>query len=54
MLLQVHDELLLETPEEEVDEVRSIVVDVMCHAVQLDAPLKVDVSTGQNWLELKA
>ena len=54
MLLQVHDELLLETPEDEVDEVRSMVIDVMCHAVELDAPLKVEVSTGQNWLELKA
>lgn len=54
MLLQVHDELLIEAPEEEVAEIRPIVVDVMCNAVELDVPLKVDVSTGQNWLELKA
>ncbi|HEX6386557.1 MAG TPA: DNA polymerase I [Anaerolineae bacterium] len=54
MLLQVHDELLLEVPEDEAAEVRPIVVDVMCHAFELDVPLKVDVSTGQNWFELKA
>jgi DNA polymerase-1 len=53
MLLQVHDELLLEVPEDELDIVREVVVDTMCDAFSLDVPLKVDASTGHNWLELK-
>ncbi len=53
MLLQVHDELLLELPEEELESVRELVVDTMCDAFSLDVPLKVEASTGHNWLELK-
>lgn len=53
LLLQVHDELLLELPMEEVEEVRPLLVDTMMNAVQLDVPLKVGTSTGANWLELK-
>jgi DNA polymerase I len=53
IILQVHDELLLEVPEEEVDAVRSLVVETMSSTVELDVPLKVEVSTGRNWLELK-
>ena len=53
MLLQVHDELLLEVPETELDEARELVVETMSGAFTLDVPLKVDASTGHNWLELK-
>lgn len=53
MVLQVHDELLLEVPEDELEQVRPLVVDVMSHAFKLDVPLKVDANTGTNWLELK-
>lgn len=53
MLLQVHDELLLEVPETELDEVRSLMIEVMSNAFQLDVPLKVEASVGANWLELK-
>lgn len=53
LILQVHDELLLEAPEEELDEVVALTVEVMANAVKLDVPLKVDASTGYNWLELK-
>ena len=53
MLLQVHDELLLELPEAELEEVRELVVDTMCNAFTLDVPLKVEASSGHNWLELK-
>lgn len=53
LLLQVHDELLLEVPEEELEEVRPLVIDVMSGAFQLDVPLKVETETGANWLELK-
>ncbi len=53
MILQVHDELVLELPEEEVGAVRPLVVETMSNAFPLDAPLKVDHSVGRNWLELK-
>jgi DNA polymerase-1 len=53
MILQIHDELLLEVPEEELEEVKEIVVSTMSNAFELDVPLKVEVSTGKNWLELK-
>jgi DNA polymerase-1 len=53
MVLQVHDELVLEVPDEELDVVKKLMIDVMSHAVKLDVPLKVDASTGMNWLELK-
>ncbi len=53
MLLQVHDELLLEVPEDEADEMRQLVVETMSNAYQLDVPLKVDASIGENWLALK-
>ena len=52
MLLQVHDELVLEVPEEELDEVAPLVIETMEGAYQLDAPLKVDAKVGQNWLEM--
>jgi len=53
MILQVHDELLLEVPESEIDAVKSLMIDIMSNAFKLDVPLKVDASTGYNWLELK-
>ncbi|NHZ72792.1 MAG: hypothetical protein GWP17_06885, partial [Aquificales bacterium] len=53
ILLQVHDELLLEVPDDEMDTVPALVIDIMSHAYKLDVPLKVDASSGANWLELK-
>ncbi|HZD11273.1 MAG TPA: DNA polymerase, partial [Candidatus Binatia bacterium] len=53
MILQIHDELLLEVPDDELEQVRDLVMDVMCNAFDIDVPLKVEVSTGRNWLELK-
>jgi DNA polymerase-1 len=53
MLLQVHDELVLEAPDEEIDTVIPLVREVMCGAFELAAPLKVDVEVGQNWLEME-
>lgn len=49
MLLQVHDELLLEVPHDEVDEVTALVVAEMTGAAQLDVPLEVNAATGANW-----
>ncbi|MEO0651865.1 MAG: DNA polymerase I, partial [Planctomycetota bacterium] len=51
MLLQVHDELLLEVPEAALEETTELVRDCMEHAVQLDVPLVVDAGTGATWLE---
>jgi DNA polymerase I len=54
MVLQVHDELVLEVPEEELAEVKPLMIDIMSGALDLDVPLKVDASIGTNWLELKS
>ncbi|MFG0318118.1 MAG: DNA polymerase, partial [Planctomycetota bacterium JB042] len=51
MILQVHDELVLDVPEGELDRTRETVVDVMEKAFELEVPLVVDVGTGKNWLE---
>ena len=53
MILQVHDELVLEVPEDEVRTVAPLVRDIMEGAYQLDAPLKVDMKVGKNWLEME-
>ncbi|MBP6787787.1 MAG: DNA polymerase I, partial [Candidatus Promineofilum sp.] len=50
MVLQVHDELLLELPREEVEAVRPLVMETMCDAFELDAPLRVEAEIGANWL----
>jgi DNA polymerase-1 len=51
MLLQVHDELLLEVPEKELAETQDLVRSCMENAVPLSVPLKVDFGHGANWLE---
>ena len=51
MLLQVHDELLFEVPEEEQSTVMKLVREEMEHAVELLVPLKVDIGIGKNWAE---
>ncbi len=53
LLLQVHDELVLEAPEAEVDAVVKMVRTHMVGAAQLNVPLVVDVGIGPNWLEAK-
>ena len=53
MLLQVHDELVFEVPQEELDEMRRLVPDLMSTALQLSVPLKVDTKTGRNWGEME-
>lgn len=53
LLLQVHDELVLEAPEAEVDAVAALVRGHMEGAATLKVPLVVDVGTGGNWLEAK-
>jgi DNA polymerase-1 len=53
MLLQVHDELVLEAPEAEVEEVSGLVRRVMEGAAQLEVGLDVEVGSGSNWLDAK-
>ena len=49
MIMQVHDELVLEVPEQDVDRVSDKVADLMSSVAQLSVPLKVDVGAGSNW-----
>jgi DNA polymerase-1 len=51
MVLQVHDELVLETPQQELDAVSRLVASTMENAFELKAPLKVDLEAGPNWYE---
>jgi DNA polymerase-1 len=51
MLLQVHDELLLELPASELEETSALVRDCMENAVPLKVPLQVDLGSGPSWLE---
>jgi DNA polymerase-1 len=52
MLLQIHDELLFEVPEEEVEEMKSLVVELMSRAFELCVPVKIDIKLGRNWGEM--
>src|SRR5262245_42226412 len=54
LVLQVHDELLLEVPDVEVSKVRELVRAEMVGAYDLDPPLGVDVGVGDNWAEAKS
>jgi DNA polymerase I len=54
LVLQVHDELLLEVPETEVSKVRELVREEMVGAYPLDPALAVDVGVGDDWAEAKA
>jgi DNA polymerase-1 len=52
MLLQIHDELLFEVPEEEVGEMKSLVAELMSRAFELCVPVKIDIKLGRNWGEM--
>jgi len=53
MLLQVHDELVLEAPPEEVEEVSALVKSAMEGVKKLEVPLLVDIGSGENWRDAK-
>jgi DNA polymerase-1 len=53
LVLQVHDELLVEAPDAEVSTVKELVRDEMSAAYPLDPPLGVDVGAGDDWNEAK-
>jgi DNA polymerase-1 len=53
MLIQVHDELVFNVLNSELEEVKSIVKDIMENTFKLNVPLKVDIEVGNNWYEAK-
>jgi DNA polymerase-1 len=52
-VLQIHDELLFEGPEAEMDPAAELVRSEMCDAFELDPPLAVDIGIGKDWLAAK-
>ena len=53
MILQIHDELLFEGPEDEAETVKQIAIDKMSNAFEMDPPLAVDAGIGTDWLNAK-
>jgi DNA polymerase-1 len=53
LILQIHDELLIETSMDEVDEVKKLLEEAMVHAAELSVPLYVDVHTGESLFDAK-
>ena len=53
LVLQVHDELILEAPEQEVEQAKHILKEEMEAACQLSVPLTVDVACGHDWYAAK-
>ncbi len=51
MLLQVHDELVFDVYRPEEEQVRPLIADKMKHAIKLEAPIEVEMGSGENWLE---
>ena len=52
LLIQVHDELLLECPDDEVEKTSAVLVDSMENAAQIGVPLKVELKTGKTWADM--
>ncbi len=53
LILQVHDELLIEAEESETDEVKRILLEEMQGAAELSVKLEIDMHTGKSWYEAK-
>jgi DNA polymerase-1 len=53
LILQVHDELILDAPAQEAEEAASLLKEAMEGAVRLSVPLIADVKTAKNWMETK-
>jgi DNA polymerase-1 len=49
MIMQVHDELVVEVAEHQAEEVKFMLIEQMMNAVQLDVPLIVEAEIGDNW-----
>lgn len=53
LIMQIHDELVFETPSEELKEAASLIKDKMENVYKLIVPIKVNIKTGKNWLEME-
>ena len=53
LVLQIHDELIIETKKEEVEIVQKLLVEEMMHAAELSVPLLVDANVGDSWFDAK-
>ena len=53
MILQVHDELIFNVPEEEIEMMKKLIDDGMIHAMDLKVPLTAECSVGNSWYEAK-
>ena len=53
MIIQVHDELIFDVLESELEEVKKLVKEIMENVYKLEVPLKVDVNYGKNWFDTK-
>ena len=53
LILQVHDELIVDCPQDEREKVLEIMKDVMTHAVDLKVDMKIDVNSADNWYDAK-
>ena len=51
LILQIHDELIIESPDNEVEIVKNILKEEMQQATKLNVALKVDIGIGESWLE---
>jgi DNA polymerase-1 len=51
MIMQVHDELVLEVPDSELKDVPEVIASLMSGVAELRVPLRVDVGSGANWAE---
>ena len=53
LILQVHDEIIIDAKEEEVPKLKEILYDAMENIVKLSVPLKIDINTGTDWYDAK-
>lgn len=53
IVLQVHDEMMIEAPTEEIEEIKNIIKEKMENAIKLKVPLIAEVSEAENWYECK-
>ena len=51
MIMQVHDELVLEVPDRDIEQVSQVISEIMCSVADLSVPLLVESGTGKNWAE---
>jgi DNA polymerase-1 len=53
MLLQVHDELIFESPKEEIEDVKALLQETMPSALALSVPLKIEIKVGETWGDME-